>query len=117
MQESLAVMMLQSVGVELLVRRLAFIELPILVRFGLIIRVIAQRYEVIMLANISSDIFEGDTIRIFLAPVIERRADRLGSLEARNIMAAEAAVNANRLLADVPFEMILPILIGLLFEP
>src|SRR5258708_7701040 len=120
MQEPFAMMMLQGVGVELLVGRpglLAFRhELPVLIRFGLILRVISKRDEMIMLANVSGHVLEGDAIRILLAPVVKRRADRFGSLKAGNVMAAEAAVGADRLLTDVPFQMILPLLVGLLFE-
>ena len=120
MQESFAMMMLQGVGVELLVWRLGLLafrhKLPVLIRFGFILRVISKRDEVIMLANVSGHVLKGDAIRILLAPVVERCADRLGSLEAGNVMAAEAAIGADCFFADIPLQMILPLLVGLLFE-
>src|SRR5438874_1547109 len=119
-QEPFAMMVLQGVGVELFVGRLGLLalghELPVLIRFGFILRVVSKRDEVIMLANVSGYVLEGDAIRILLAPVVERCADRLGSLEAGNVMAAEAAIGADCFFADIPLQMILPLLVELLFE-
>src|SRR5260370_36886711 len=112
-QEPFAMMMLQGVGVELLVGRpglLAFRhELPVLIRFGFILRVISKRDEMIMLPNVSGHVLKGDAIRILLAPVVERCPDRLGSLEAGNVMAAEAPLGPSPFLPHVPLPLTLPL--------
>src|SRR5439155_6993840 len=88
-QEPFAMMVLQGVGVELFVGRLSLLalghELPVLIWFGLVLGVVPKRDEVIMLPNVSGHVLKGDAIRILLAPVVKRCADRLGSLETGNV--------------------------------
>src|SRR5262245_7964369 len=48
-----------------------------------------------------ADVFERQLRRILTAPIRKRCANRLGRFEARNIMAAEAAIPAQRAACDV----------------
>src|SRR6266481_8079848 len=105
-------MMFQGVSKELFVRRLGLVsfrlEDPIRIRLGSVFGIIPEWNEVIVIADVSRHILEGQAVGILLAPIVERRADGLGDLESRNVMATEAAVGADGLLAHVPFQMILP---------
>src|SRR6266851_6810000 len=111
--------MLQGIRIDLFIRRLGLIalrhKLPILIWLGLVSGIVAERDKMIVLANVSVHILKSDAIRVLLAPIVERRADGLGDLEAGNVMAAETTIGANRLLADVPFEPVFPRLIRHVF--
>src|SRR5438105_1167241 len=99
MQESLTLMMLQGVEKILLIRRLAAFAGR---TESLLVLYLVD--EPILIADVRNDVFKGQPLGILLAPIIERRAHRLGGIESRNVMAAVTAEACDRLSADVPLE-------------
>src|SRR5206468_1496652 len=59
-----------------------------------------------VLVDVGHDVIERQPLRVFLAPLVERRADRLGLLKAGDVVAAVAAELAERFAADVHFQLV-----------
>src|SRR5262249_24176333 len=57
--------------------------------------------DVELVLDVTLDVLEGEALGVLLAPVVEADADRLGALEARDVMPAEATQTADGLLAQV----------------
>jgi len=101
-QEAVARVMVvvQGFAEELLVKRLlSFLDadrLPVLIG--------KAGHYLVVVVHIGLDVLEGDALGVLLAPVVERGADRLGAIEAGDVVAAEAAHAADGLLADVPLD-------------
>src|SRR5207237_887343 len=101
MQEAIALTMFEHLEEIFFVRR--FVAFTARAHAALVFHFIDK---MVMIANIGNNIFEGQSLGIFLAPIIERRADRFGGIEAGHIMAAIAAQSGNCLAAYVPLELI-----------
>src|SRR5579883_2761395 len=99
-------MLLDRLGVDLLVGLFAVLGVPIGGVLLRIVGIVPQRHDVVMIADEDIAILESQTFGVFLAPIIQRGADRLGRLESRYIVAAEATQTVDRLTADVPFEVV-----------
>src|SRR5438105_15038179 len=86
-QEALARMMFQGFEKEFLVG----LFLTLLGRQAMAL-VVGQAFDrLVMLADISHDVFKGEAFGIFLAPIIERCADRLRGRETADFVTAIAA--------------------------
>jgi hypothetical protein len=98
-------MMLEHVEEELLVYLHVAGNMRTFVRLDLLDRDNLAGVDAVV--DIGLDVLEGETLGVFLAPIVEWRADGLGRLEAGDAMAAEAAEAVDGPLADVPLQVVL----------
>ena len=101
-------MVFQRVVEEAFIGRLAVLRVPIRGRLMRIAGGVAGVHDVMMLADVNVGVLKRQPFGVFGAPIVQGGADRLGRLEAGQIVAAVTAEAVDALTADVPFQLVAP---------
>src|SRR5262245_50539907 len=113
MQETFALVMFQGIEEELLVwppftLAVALLHSPLVGRLRGILEVVALGDHNVMALDISDNVLKCQSLGILLAPVVQRRTDRLGCFVARNVVTAVTAELGDGLAPDEPLELVGP---------